>query len=213
MCGEYATFVEDEVSAEDSSLEVDSAVVVVEEDVVWSELLSDVVAEALVDGEELEDDELDGTLVEDDELAAFDVDELLELELELEEDGFDGAELEDEELAGAELDDAELEVEDDGCAEDEEGGDELLGGLAPFCGLPPALLPSNTTKLALLPFGTVTTQKLAPPTPTVPPPDISFTLCFEGSMAQGRPLQPPPSQTISTPQVGILSRKGVAGSR
>lgn len=141
MCGEYATFVEDEESADDSSLDVDSAVVVVEEDVVWSELVSDVVAEALVDGEELEDDELDGTLVEDDELAAFDVDELLELELELEEDGFDGAELEDEELAGAELDDAELEVEDDGCAEDEEGGDELLGGLAPFCGLPPVLLP------------------------------------------------------------------------
>lgn len=45
-CGEYATFVEDEVSVEDSSLEVDSAVVVVvDENVVWSELLSDEVAE------------------------------------------------------------------------------------------------------------------------------------------------------------------------
>ena len=82
-----------------------------------------------------------------------------------------------------------------------------------FCPSPgPFFPPSNTTKLALEPFGTVTTQKVAPPTPMVAAPSISLTLCFEGSMAQGSPLQCP-SHTISTPHVGILSRNGVVGSR
>lgn len=181
----------------------------------------------------LEGDELEGGLVED---------ELLGIGVELDEDGFGGVELDSAELddvgVGANDDDGDggFACEDDGGAGEDEGGagedeggagedeggagedeggggEELLEGLALLGELPPEFLPSNTTKLALLPFGTVTTQKLAPPTPMVPPADISFTLCFEGSMAQGRPLQPPPSQTISTPQVGILSRKGVAGSR
>lgn len=76
----------------------------------------------------------------------------------------------------------------------------------------PFFPPSKTTKLALEPLGTVTTQKAAPPTPMVAAPSISFTLCLEGSMAQGSPLQCP-SHTISTPHVGILSRNGVVGSR
>lgn len=205
----------DEVSVGVSSLKVDSSVVVVVvvgEDVLWLELLSDEVAKASVDGEELGADELDRALVEDNELeGALVEDELLGVELELEEDGFDGAELDGAELRDE--DDGFADGDEEGAGEDEGGGDELLEGLALLGELPPELLPSNTTKLALLPFGTVTTQKLAPPTPIVPPLDISFTLCFAGSMAQGRPLQPPPSQTISTPHVGILSRKGVAGSR
>lgn len=76
----------------------------------------------------------------------------------------------------------------------------------------PFFPPSKTTKLALEPLGTVTTQKAAPPTPTVAAPSISLTLCFKGSIAQGSPLQCP-SHTISTPHVGILSRNGVVGSR
>lgn len=168
-------------------------------------------------------------------------DELLGVELELKEDGFDGAELDCAELgdgdegedgAGAEDEDWGDDEdrgddedagndEDEGCAygddggagEDEGPGDELLGGLALLGELAPGLLPSKTTKLALLPLGTVTTQKLAPFGLIGSAPVISFTPCFEGSMAHGRPLQPPPSQIISTPQVGILLRKGVVGSR
>lgn len=92
--------------------------------------------------------------------------------------------------------------------EDDFGGSDLVlfPSLGPFFPL------SKTTKLALVPLGTVTTQKAAPPTPMVPAPSISFTLCFEGSIAQGSPLQCP-SHTISTPHVGILSRNGVVGSR
>ena len=211
MCGEYASMVVEEVSVGVSLPDVDSSVVVVvADDVVWSELLSDDV-EGPVDGEELEGDKLDGALLEDDELGeALLVEELPGLVLELDEDGIDGAELD-----GAELDDEDgfAAGADEGAEEDEGGDDELPEDLALLGELPPELLPSKTTKLALPPFGTVTTQKLAPPTPMVPPLDISLTLCFEGSMAQGRPLQPPPSQTISTPHVGILLRNGVVGSR
>lgn len=79
----------------------------------------------------------------------------------------------------------------------------------------PALLrpPSNTTKFALTPSGTVTTQKLAPPAPSLLLPTISLILFWDGSIAHGRPLHPSPSQTISTPHLGITSRNGVAGSR
>lgn len=73
--------------------------------------------------------------------------------------------------------------------------------------------PSNTTKFALDPSGTVTTQKLAPPAPSAEfCPSTSFTLWIAGSIAHGRPLQCP-SHSIFTPHVGILSRNGVAGSR
>jgi hypothetical protein len=72
---------------------------------------------------------------------------------------------------------------------------------------------SKTTKLAFTFGGTVTTQKLPPPAPSVLVPSISLTLCLAGSTAQGRPLQPGLSQTISTPHVGIFVRNGVSGSR
>ena len=62
--------------------------------------------------------------------------------------------------------------------------------------------PSKTTKFALTPLDTVTTQKLAPPAPSVVAPTISLTLFVSGSMAHGRPLHSP-SHTISTPHVGI----------
>lgn len=77
--------------------------------------------------------------------------------------------------------------------------------------LPPT---SVTTNLAELPAGTVTTQDTAPPAPVEPPPPTSsLTPCCDGSMAHGRPLQPPPSHSISIPNVGFSSRNGVAGSR
>ena len=73
--------------------------------------------------------------------------------------------------------------------------------------------PSKTTKLAVAPLGTVTTQNAAPPAPSELQPSIWFTWCLEGSIAQGKPLHSPPSQTTFTPHVGILSRNGVAGSK
>ena len=161
-------------------------------------------AEALTNGEELEDDEL-GALVDEDKLKEATLD-----------DGLLGAALElDDGIGGAELDDgaAGFADEDAGAAGGEGGDDEPLEDSAVPDELAPELLPSKTTKLALLPLGTVTTQKLAPPTPIVPPAEISLTLCVEGSMAHGRPLHPPPSQMISTPQVGIWFLNGVAGSR
>ena len=80
---------------------------------------------------------------------------------------------------------------------------------------PPAPLigPSKTTKLAVTPLGTVTTQKFAPPAPSVLLPTISLIEFWDGSIAHGSPLQPGPLQTISTPQVGMTFLNGVAGSR
>jgi hypothetical protein len=73
---------------------------------------------------------------------------------------------------------------------------------------------SKTTMLALAPEGTVTTQPVAPPAPVkTSGASISFTPMVEGSIRQGRPLQPLPSQRISIPNSGLTSRKGVAGSR
>lgn len=101
------------------------------------------------------------------------------------------------------------------------GDGELLGardGETADCGAPsepliePLVPPSKTTKFAVDPFGTVTTQKFAPPAPSVFLPSISLALCLLGSIAHGSPLQSP-SQTTSTPQVGISLRNGVAGSR
>lgn len=109
---------------------------------------------------------------------------------------------------GTGVDEGVLLGDGGGAKEGDFGGSDLLFFPSPG----PFFPPSKTTKLALDPFGTVTTQKAAPPTPMVAAPSISLTLCFEGSMAQGSPLQCP-SHTISTPQVGILSRNGVVGSR
>ena len=61
------------------------------------------------------------------------------------------------------------------------GAGELPSTCATDCGAPPEPLseslmpPSKTTKLAVAPFGTVTTQKLAPPAPSVLLPSISLT--------------------------------------
>lgn len=62
----------------------------------------------------------------------------------------------------------------------------------------------KTTMLACLPLGTVTTQKLASPTPvaltgllTPPTPSVP------GLMEQGKPLQPPPGHSILRPNVGF----------
>jgi hypothetical protein len=75
------------------------------------------------------------------------------------------------------------------------------------------LEPSKTSKVAVAPLGTVTTQKAPPPAPFELLPTISFTLFWLGSILHGRPLQFPPLQVISTPQVGIVFRNGVAASR
>lgn len=73
---------------------------------------------------------------------------------------------------------------------------------------------SKTTMLALAPEGTVTTQPVAPPAPVkTSGAFISLTPMVEGSIRQGRPLQPSPSHRISIPNSGFTSRKGVAGSR
>jgi hypothetical protein len=81
--------------------------------------------------------------------------------------------------------------------------------------LPPPPPPdfSKTTTLAFSPLGTVTTQKVAPPAPTAVLPIISLTAFTAGSILHGRPLQPPPSHSISTPKSGTTSRKGVVVSR
>jgi hypothetical protein len=72
---------------------------------------------------------------------------------------------------------------------------------------------SKTTICAVSPFGTVTTQPVAPPAPTKGFPIISLTELTAGSILQGRPLQPSPSHSISIPNSGLTSRKGVVGSR
>jgi hypothetical protein len=81
--------------------------------------------------------------------------------------------------------------------------------------LPVSLLPaSKTTMFAVLPLGTVTTQNDAPPAPSELSGEVtSFKALTEGSILQGRPLQPAPSsQVISTPKVAGVLRNGVAGS-
>jgi hypothetical protein len=72
---------------------------------------------------------------------------------------------------------------------------------------------SKTTMCAVEPLGTVTTQPVAPPAPTKGSPIISLTLLIAGSILQGRPLQPPPSHSISIPKSGLTLRKGVVGSK
>lgn len=94
--------------------------------------------------------------------------------------------------------------------------DELLLVLLVVVGELPVSLPpaSNTTMFADWPLGTVTTQNAAPPAPSELSPEVtSFKALTEGSILQGRPLQPAPSsQVISTPKVAGVLRNGVAGS-
>jgi hypothetical protein len=73
---------------------------------------------------------------------------------------------------------------------------------------------SKTTILALEPLEAVTTQPVAPPAPVKTSGAlISFTPMVEGSIRQGKPLQSSPSHSISIPNSGLTSRKGVVGSR
>jgi len=109
----------------------------------------------------------------------------------LELDGDDG-ETELEELLEAELSEYSdaLVAGDEGSSDED---DELP--------VEPSTL--NTTILAVLPFGTVTTQNWAPPTPVVEtglvnPPIPSSA----GLIEHGRPLQPPPSHSTLIPYVG-----------
>lgn len=105
-----------------------------------------------------------------------------------------------------------------GVVEVEEELDELLLGLllvVELPVLPVSLLPaSKTTMFAVLPLGTVTTQNDAPPAPSALSAEVtSFKALTEGSILQGKPLQPAPSsQVISTPKVAGVLRNGVAGS-
>lgn len=89
-----------------------------------------------------------------------------------------------------------------------EVGEEL--GVESPAPLPPA---SKTTMFAFWPLGTVTTQKEAPPAPSALSKEVTPFKPLEGSILQGRPLQPAPSsQVISTPKEGGVFRNGVAGS-
>lgn len=79
---------------------------------------------------------------------------------------------------------------------------------------PPALSPAlNITIFADLPEGTVTTQKPAPPAPSELSEEVTwFELSVEGSILQGRPMQPASSsQVISTPKLAGVLRHGVEG--
>jgi hypothetical protein len=88
-------------------------------------------------------------------------------------------------------------------------------GLSSFGGevseLPPPLLPPlelYATMLALLPLGTVTTQKLAPPAPVSAVRPLMVGLSPEISMLQGSPLHPPPGHSILSPNSGLVPLSG-----
>lgn len=72
-------------------------------------------------------------------------------------------------------------------------------------GEPESELPeiSKTTMFAVMPLGTVTTQKSEPPAPVAEREDSTFPMpSLTGLMAHGVPLQPSPEQIIFTPKVG-----------
>lgn len=106
-----------------------------------------------------------------------------------------------------------LLLEVDGGCEDEEmdvdegGGDDVLAfedeGLAEEDASEPSVL--NMTMLAVWPEGTVTTQKLAPPSPVVAS-GLSTSLMpmLEGSILHGVPLHPPPGHSMLSPNVGFV---------
>ena len=63
----------------------------------------------------------------------------------------------------------------------------------------------KTTTFAFPPFGTVTTQKLAPPAPDPDWPLLTPPTPSEvGSMEQGVPMQSPLTHSILTPKVGFV---------
>lgn len=61
--------------------------------------------------------------------------------------------------------------------------------------------PSKATMCAVLPLGTVTTQKEEPPAPTAA--SLLWTL-LPGLISQGRPLHPPSGHSIRTPKSGAV---------
>lgn len=100
--------------------------------------------------------------------------------------------------------DAEVVFVDEAFEEDEDDEeDELLEPELELSSEPSRL---KMTILALLPGGTVTTQKFAFPAPVdlreLPTP---FRPSVEGLIPQGRPTQPPPSHSIFIPKVGRVS--------
>jgi hypothetical protein len=119
-----------------------------------------------------------------------------------------------------EVDDVEVEVE---------GGAELVVGVLVVVGFATLVVlggsfdldeeagapeePSvlKTTMLAVLPLGTVTTQKPEPSTPSVATGlDTPFRPSLDGSMEHGNPLQPPSGHSILRPNVGRVFFRGVA---
>lgn len=62
----------------------------------------------------------------------------------------------------------------------------------------------NVTMLAVLPDGTVTTQKSAPPAPVAESELDTTPMPLDGSIEHGRPLQPPPGHSILIPKVGTV---------
>jgi hypothetical protein len=125
-----------------------------------------------------------------------------------------------DEVAGAEVVEIE-ELEGEGVGVGVGVGVALAEGAALESSLPlpvegesasPAL---NTTILAWPPFGTVTTQKFPPPAPLAERGLFTSLILFtEGSMEQGRPLQPPPGHSTRMPHLGsVVVNLEIAGSR
>jgi len=120
-------------------------------------------------------------------------------------DETDEDESEDDDDVLFELDDDEVDVVVGVALVDEGGGGATDDGAS---GAGPPSEPSTlkTTMLAVLPLGTVTTQKLAPPTPVALTGLFTpFVPSVEGWMAQGRPLHPPPGHSILMPKFGGVS--------
>ena len=212
-CGEYMTDELDNVA-----VEVLLSVEVASTDVLFSEALAEMLARILVAG--AEDGVVLGALLDNEVVAAAADEEAAAEELGAADGVGVGVGLGVEDtaaLVGAATTCCWICTELTTGAEEEAGADGGADAEAEDPPPPPLPAPESgpwkTTKLALTPCGTVTTQKAAPPAPSVFAPTISFTPLVPGSIAQGRPLQPSPSHTISTPQDGMVLRKGVAGSR
>ena len=122
---------------------------------------------------------------------------------------------------GLVLDIFEVDVDDGVGVGVDEGDDEELGGLELETALealegdelddlddplpdpdPPT---SKTSMTAFPPLGTVATQKLVPPAPVLESELVTVPGLFtDGSIEQGKPLQPPPGQVILRPKVGVV---------
>lgn len=134
-------------------------------------------------------------LDEDEELE--EEDELLELVLELEELEVEVDELDvDDELGVGIVVGVGVGVGEGEALEDWEEPDELEADESPA---------GNRTTFAVAPEGMVTTQNAAPPAPSAESELVtSFIALTEGSMEQGRPLQPEPLHSTLRPKVGLV---------